>query len=877
VNGIARLSRPVIALMLVGVVGCSTETITEREIIREVPVEPPVVPPPPPPCTVHVYTEQPVIVARTDATFAAGNATLNAVVPGNTFAIAGITFTGVAEDPTPTQFVVGDDDTLTAANLAAAVNAHAIVSARVSAVAGGSAIAFTAVNPGISGNFIAMSGTSARFVLSAFAGGSGTGKGIITVDGKQFKDLNGNGTLEPYEDWRLSAICRANDLVTRMTVPQKVGLMSEGSTIGTGSADGSIATSVYNQLANNNVRQALIRFGSFSGQQLARYMNTIQEVAEDLPLGIPFVVTADPVHGIRQSTNATSGNQSLSVSGVISPWPTPLGLGAINDRNVTWQYGDAVRREFMGMGFRWQLGPMADLASEPRWERNQNTFGENAIQVAKHVKACVEGFQGSSDGDLRNGIAATVKHFPGAGSNDGGMDSHTSPGRYAVHPGGYFEYHLAPFQAAFDVGAAAIMACYSIYKDQYAWDPFQVPSGFSHGLMTKLGKERMGFTGMITGDWGTAGSRGWNLEALSAADRAALWLKAGSHQYGSDSPAGFQAAYDQGIIALSDIDEAAAKILEMSVKLGIFENPYTDVDAAPGIVRSPENRLDGFNAQKRAIVMLRNNGSRLPLSGSRAQCDTNGDGTVSIYYDGIVDALHGSDIYDDVFEGGYDYRSEGEGTVRPVVHEPDVTRADIAVLRITSRKGTYMGLDAGVPLSFDAPFPGSQNDSNRNAAVKDRNKVIDLFRVRDGYTKADGEVVPPANPTLRIVLVMNFDRPGIVKPWVNGLKTLDEILGQPGSYPMVSDQANVNQTIVTTSTPSAKAGVDALLVDFGAYDRALLDVLFNRNVPPGVVGHARARLPMEIPSSDEAVNAQLEDVPADSVSPTYAIGAGSNL
>ena len=230
------------------------------------------------------------------------------------------------------------------------------------------------------------------------------------------------------------------------------------------------------------------------------------------------------------------------------------------------------------------------------------------------------------------------------------------------------------------------------------------------------------------------------------------------------------------------------------------------------------------------------------------------------------------------FLDDYDFRSPGDGaSQRPVVHVPDLADADIAVLRITARKGNYFGLDAGVPLSFDAPFPGTQNDTNLAAAIRDRNRVIDAFRVRDGYTNAAGEVVPATNPNLKIVLVMNMDRPGIVKPFINGLRTLDETPGQPGSYPVVSDEANVNQSVVTTSTAEAKAGVDAFLVDFGAYDRALLDFLFNRDVPPGVAGHGRARLPMEIPSTDAEVEAQFEDVPADTRNPTFRLGAGMNL
>jgi hypothetical protein len=129
-------------------------------------------------------------------------------------------------------------------------------------------------------------------------------------------------------------------------------------------------------------------------------------------------------------------------------------------------------------------------------------------------------------------------------------------------------------------------------------------------------------------------------------------------------------------------------------------------------------------------------------------------------------------------------------------------------------------------------------------------------------------VVPAANPTLKIVLIMHMDRPGIVKPFLNGFTTLDETPGVPGSYPGVSDPDNIRA--------DGLGGVDAFLVDFGAFDRAVLDFLFNKNAPAGFT-YGAARLPVEIPSSDEEVDAQFEDLPNDTLHPTYNLGAGSGF
>ncbi|MGM0575793.1 MAG: glycoside hydrolase family 3 N-terminal domain-containing protein [Myxococcota bacterium] len=722
-------------------------------------------------------------------------------------------------------------------------------------------------------------------------------KGVLTDDGYEFKDLSGDGELQPYEDWRLLEICRARDLVSRMSLDQKVGLMSEGSRVGGGTADGTIPDNVQERLTEGHVRYSLIRLGQRTPQELAVYLNNVQALVEGEPLGIPVTITTDPAHGFGMSTDDETGEQSIRPPSVVSAWPYPMGLGAINDPEVTRLYGDTVRQEFQGIGFRWQLGPMADLATEPRWARVQNTFGDNAFHVSMHVQACVSGFQGVGDGGLRNGIAATMKHFPGAGPNEDGMDSHSYVGRFNVFPGNFFGYHVLPFQAAVDVGVAAVMPCYSIFETDALepWD--QVGAAFSYGIMTELLKEEVGFTGMVTADWGALGN-GYNTENLTDAQNAAMFLDAGSHQLGSDSADNFMDAYDKGYIAEQAIDDAATKILEMTFKLGLFENPYVDPEAPNA--RTAEHRDNGFIAQKKAIVMLDNAAHEfpppptgwgappdtrpryLPIDGARYVddndneapdpgeyvCDTDDDGTVEVYYDGAVDGLVADperpDDVTDVY-GEYDYRSPGDATTLPVEQADSLADADIAVLRITARKGVYFGMDAGVPLSFDGEFPGEDNDRTIGAAIMDRNRVLDALRARDGYTDADGEVVEAVNPDLKIVLVMHMDRPGIVEPFIRGVTTLDELPGEPSSYPLVSDPSNID--------PEGLSGVDAFLVEFGAFDRAVLDFLFDVDEPEGWT-YGSATLPIEIPSSDAAVEAQFEDLPSDSVDPTFRPGEG---
>ncbi|MFO0581986.1 MAG: glycoside hydrolase family 3 N-terminal domain-containing protein [Anaeromyxobacter sp.] len=750
-----------------------------------------------------------------------------------------------------------------------------------------------------------------------------TKKSKITVDGLDFRDLNANGTLEKYEDWRYSDVCRAKDLVARMAVKEKTGLMGESSSIGSGTTDGIFAQSTINALFVENRRQALIRLADITPTQYQTYVNNLQAIVEGSKWGIPFAITADPVHFVTQSTSA-AGVQTLSITPAVSQWPNPMGLGAINSADVAFQYGDTVRKDFMGIGFRWQLGPMMDSATEPRWARFITMFGEQPDHVGKIGKEVILGFQAGKAGGLRGGIAATMKHFPGAGPDEDGRDSHGYRGKYNVYPGGNFDNHVKPFTFAIDAGAAAVMPCYSIEKGIYEWNPEQFGTAFSYGMITRLLKNELGFDGMVTSDWGTMSGAAFGVEALSQPERAAIFVKAGSHQLGSDSVTIVQAAYDQGFLTEAEINGAATKILEMTFKLGLFENPYTS-DAMTALARNAEAMQNGFDAQKKAIVLVQNAGTtnpgRLPISQTRYSdvaggtagapdvgefaSDADKDGTIEVFFDGVTDALNGADRYSTapinaltglspVLAADYDYRAAGAGTAGtagfklPIVAAATAADADIAVLRITARKGTYSGLDAGVPLSFDAPYPGINTDSGRAPAVKDAQKVIDLFRIRDGYKKADGTVVPAAKATLRIVLVMHMDRPSPVTPFINGLKTLDERVGcdPAGSdaakelcYPVVSDDANVNPVAVTTTTATAHAGVDTFLVEFGAYDRAVLDFIFNKNVPTNPAGYAygAARLPVEFPRNEKAVNEQYEDMPNDSYFPLFVTGTGSAL
>jgi hypothetical protein len=421
-----------------------------------------------------------------------------------------------------------------------------------------------------------------------------------------------------------------------------------------------------------------------------------------------------------------------------------------------------------------------------------------------------------------------------------------------------------------------------------------VPSAFSYELVSLVAKKQLGFRGLVTNDWCTMGTcgigiggNGYNMEGLSYAERAALHLHAGSHQLGNEAVQPYADALTQKLISDDDLSVAATHILAMSFKLGLFENPYVDATQSAANVRSAANRALGFQAMQRLIVLLKNGdhlgGSNcyLPINSTRlaglaVMCDTNNNGSVEIAYDGAVDSIvAGASTPDDVADlyGAYDYTSAVPGAL-PVVVATDITTADIAVIRIVARAGSQT---AGIPLSFDGVLSNEDlnfaADSSLAAAAASKKKVIDAFRVRDGYKDSTGATIAAKNPTLKIVLVVAIARPAIVRGFVNGLVSLDETPGAAGTYPSVSDEANIRQAGLTYPVGG---GVDAVLMEFGSYDRAVLDFVFNTHVPTGVT-FGTARLPMEMPSTDSEVAAQYEDLPDDTWSPTYRQGDGLAL
>ncbi|WP_432541322.1 glycoside hydrolase family 3 protein [Kineococcus sp. SYSU DK002] len=455
------------------------------------------------------------------------------------------------------------------------------------------------------------------------------GAEVLQVGGLRFRDLDRDGQLTPYEDWRLTPDQRADDLLGRMDPAQRAGLLVHGNLTSSGTTYDVAATA--RDVADRHVTTFITRL-SAEPEQIAEANNLVQLIAEQQPLGIPVLVSSDPRNGF----SVTEG-QTVARAGTTAV-PDPTGLAAAGDPDLTRRVADVVRQEFRAVGIAELLGPQADLATEPRWTRINGTFGSDAGTAREQVRAYVDGTQGGAGGLGRDSVATVTKHWAGYGAQVNGYDSHYHYGRYAAFPGGDFEEHLVPYDGAFAAGTAGIMPTYSILQDlvRDGRQVEQVGAGFSTYLLQDVLRGEKGFDGVVLSDWGITGDcpqecldnrppasfigswgvgMPWGLEGATRTERFAKALNAGVDQIGGDSDSTqVVAAVEQGLLSPERVAQAAHRVLVQKFQLGLFENPFVDPAAAGRIAGNARFQRIGDEAQERSLTLLQNTDDLLPVS-----------------------------------------------------------------------------------------------------------------------------------------------------------------------------------------------------------------------------------------------------------------------
>ncbi|MDX3387173.1 glycoside hydrolase family 3 N-terminal domain-containing protein [Streptomyces niveiscabiei] len=247
-------------------------------------------------------------------------------------------------------------------------------------------------------------------------------------------------------------------------------------------------------------------------------------------------------------------------AGPFSQWPDGLGLAALRDPDAVREFARRARDEYRAVGIRMAPHPQVDLAGEPRWARRLQTSGADTDLVVAYTRAYLEGFQGTTLDSTS--VACVTKHFPGAGAQLDGEDAHFPYGREQVYPGGAFDEHLRPFVAAIEHDTAAIMPSYGMpVGPEIDGVPIEeVGFGYNRQILTGLLRERLGYDGLIITDWELV---------------------------------------NDNLVAESRIDESARRVLPVKFRLGLFDAPFVDEDAA-------ETRRIALEAQSRSVTVLKN-------------------------------------------------------------------------------------------------------------------------------------------------------------------------------------------------------------------------------------------------------------------------------
>lgn len=691
-----------------------------------------------------------------------------------------------------------------------------------------------------------------------------SGVKILTVNRLAFKDLNKNGKLDIFEDWRLPVNDRASDLASKMTVDQIAGLMLysshqaipsggggfiQGGTYGgkpfaeSGAKPSDLSDQQKKFLTDDNLRHVLITSVE-SPEIAALWNNNVQALVEGIGSGIPVNTSSDPRHGSDSYAEYNAG-----AGGKISMWPGTLGIAATFDPEIMRKFGEVASAEYRALGITTALSPQIDLATEPRWARFDGTMGEDPDLAADMARAYVDGFQTSEGTEHISGgwgyhsVNAMVKHWPGGGPEEGGRDGHFGYGAYAVYLGNNLKDHLKPFtEGAFKLQgltgmASAVMPYYTISYNQDTKYGENVGNSYNKYIISDLLRGEYKYDGVVCTDWGITSDvtaidkfegKCWGVEKLSVAERHYKIIMAGVDQFGGNNDKGpVLEAYKMGVKEHGEefmrkrFEESAVRLLKNIFRIGLFENPYVDIEKTKSTVGNPEFMKAGYDAQLRSIVMLKNQSNTLPLKKqlkvyvpkryTPAGRNWFGQKTPESWADPVNVA-----VVSKYFE---------------IVETPD--KADFALVCIASPSGGP-GYDRGdLKLKGNGYVPISLQ-YDRYKAVYARETSIAGGSPLESFTNRSykGKTVISRN---------SFD-----------MKMVNETRAKMGKKPVV--------VLVDVSNPMVFSEIEknalAIIIHFGVQDQALMDIITGASEPSGL-------LPFQMPVDMKTVEEQYEDVPRD--------------
>jgi beta-glucosidase len=689
---------------------------------------------------------------------------------------------------------------------------------------------------------------------------------IITVKGLKFKDLNRNGKLDKYEDWRLSADERAKDLAAKLTPAQIGGLMLYSRHQAIPSAAFGFGSSTYNGkafdaainnasdlsdgqkafLKDDNLRHILITRVQ-SPEVAAQWNNNVQAYVEGLGMGIPVNTSTDP----RHTANVTS-EFNAGAGGEISLWPDGLAMASTFDPTIVQQFGNIAAQEYRALGVTTALSPQIDLGTEPRWYRVAYTFGESPQLDADMARAYTDGFQTStgkdeiSDGWGHKSVNAMVKHWPGGGAEEGGRDGHWAYGKFAVFPGNNLQAHIYPFtEGAFKLNgktskAAAVMPYYTI---TYGQDPTgkNVGNGFSKYFITDMLRNKYNYDGVVCTDWLITANEGpspeifagkpWGVEALSIEERHYRVLMAGVDQFGGNNElAPVLAAYEMGVKEHGEtfmrkrFETSAVRLLKNIFRVGLFENPYLNAQESKAIVGNPDFMKAGYGAQLKSVIMLKNKNTLLPVAKTK-----------TVYIPKVY-FPSGKDWWGNMTAPRFDYPIDINLVKKYYQVTDDPNKADFAIAFVTS------------PNSADGGYSAKDRKAGGNGYVP-VTLQYSSYTATEAKEKSIAAGDPVVDPT---ITNRSYKNKTTTASNTMDLRTIldtkDAMRGKP-----VIVVVNANKPMVFGEF---EKDVEGIVLHFGVSGQAAMDIISGATEPSGL-------LPLQMPANMQTVEQQKEDVPFD--------------
>lgn len=667
---------------------------------------------------------------------------------------------------------------------------------------------------------------------------------VIEKDGLYFKDLDGSGDFKPYDDWRLPAEERARAYVKALTTDEKIAQLfisdwrmgkylsqfpdhqpqlDESGTLDDAEFSGKTIFGQQHlpgttELIKKWFARHLILRANPTPEDLADWLNQLHAVAEECEHFVPVQVVSN-----SRNENGELVFGMNDAAGIFAAWPGTLGIAAAvkgDSIDLVDDFADCVRREWDATGLKKGYMYMADVVSDPRWQRTYGTFGEDPELICEIFRHIIPRIQGSEEGVTADGVAMTVKHFPGGGARENGFDPHYQMGQWNVYQteGSLEKYHIPGFQVAVDCNASSIMPYYakpaaakSAPQTDKNGDSMEMqPYGFAYNkpFIDGLLRRQMGFRGYINSDTGIVHNMSWGVEMLDKPERIGFAVNNAGVDLISglfDNPFGRE-AYDRASndyyenhplpegfskeeLVLTDeaLDRAVTRTLTEMFKLGLFENPYRDPKKAAEVIADPSDWDKAMDVHRKSVVLLKNDGV-LPLT---------------------ADKLAGKKVYAECFNKNPEAARAATESLRQQLQgtaelTEDYREADYAVLLLNPSSGEYFNATPGyleLDLCDGKEVPNVDNEGRPTEETHKETTLAEVGRIAE----------------------------------------IAEAVHAKGGKVI----ANVNVTLAW-EVGNVEPSCDAFLCGFDTYASAVLDVIFGRFSPVG-------KLPLTLPRGDEVL------------------------